>query len=226
SGKACFICEDERQISDLGLANMIECEYCNPLVALDTSQGKMVLEHMAAHIQHDPKVKKIDQPCGICLRPAPIFQFYLEKSKGANGGDRIDQRRSICKHQVQFHYSKASKVTTTSPCTNIPIRCPACSAKSSPAIWKYNLPLHFKHAHPNRSLDGFPDLDWSLTNFEREEIRKRWVKRQATSQRVRKKGDEPQFVISGAHRSDGGGMRYRHPYHMSANANHFLVHFV
>ncbi|TEB26935.1 hypothetical protein FA13DRAFT_1795184 [Coprinellus micaceus] len=189
-GKACFICEDECQISDLGLANMIECKYCDPLVALDTSQGKMVLEHMAAHIQHDPKVKKIDQPCGICLRPAPICQFYLEKSKGANGGDRIDQWHSICKHQVQFHYSKASKATT-----------------ASPSIWKYNLPLHFKHTHLNRSLDGFPDLNWSLTNFEREEIRKRWVKRQATPRRVRKKGDEPQFVISDAHRSDGGGMR-------------------
>lgn len=208
-GKACFLCEDERTIDDLGVANIIECEYCSPPVPLDASQGKKVLEHMAAHILYDPKVKKVDQPCGICLRPSPVCQHYLERSKGANGGLRIDVRRSSCKYQVRFHYSKASKSSASAPCTNIPIHCPACSAKTAPAVWKYNMRAHFAQRHPNQSLDDFPELDHTLTAFERTEMKSQWQKRQTTARRPRKKETAPQFTISEAHKASTlGYVRY------------------
>ncbi|RXW13089.1 hypothetical protein EST38_g12763, partial [Candolleomyces aberdarensis] len=95
-GKLCFLCEDKRDFKDIGGANIIECEFCDPAPTLDAAQGQRVLEHMAVHILFDPKVKASDEPCGLCLRPSPICRFYLKKGKGSQafGGVRCARLRA------------------------------------------------------------------------------------------------------------------------------------
>jgi hypothetical protein len=72
TGKVCFLCEDERDFKDIGGANIIECEFCDPAPSLDAAQGQRVLEHMAAHILFNSKIKASDEPCGLCLCSSPI----------------------------------------------------------------------------------------------------------------------------------------------------------
>src|SRR5271168_704608 len=47
SGRACFVCESDQELVELGSS---DCPHCSPSVALDLSQGQRVLKHVGAHI--------------------------------------------------------------------------------------------------------------------------------------------------------------------------------
>ncbi|KAJ7894909.1 hypothetical protein B0H14DRAFT_3426512 [Mycena olivaceomarginata] len=80
-GKLCFLCEDEtveHEIARIGC-----CAHCSPPVKL-SSRIPDILNHNAAHILFDPAIKAEDQPCGLCLRPAPQCTFVLKGSSSAD----------------------------------------------------------------------------------------------------------------------------------------------
>jgi hypothetical protein len=94
--------------------------------------------------------------------------------------------------------------TPTSPCTNVPVICPLCP-KTSPAVWKYNLKVHFKIKHPNQSLSEYSHL-WEITNFEKKMVEQIWQKRNNPAVRRPKKTTQPSIVVSDAHKSNNSAM--------------------
>ncbi|KAJ7307869.1 hypothetical protein DFH08DRAFT_632851, partial [Mycena albidolilacea] len=103
----------------------------------------------AAHILHDPTISHDSEPCGLCLRPAPLCQFTLTKGKGRNSKPKIQmsgKNTSQCRNLLSFQYSAAAEMTDASPRTNVPIRCPRCSV-DDPAVWRYNMEIHFRKQH-------------------------------------------------------------------------------
>jgi len=116
TGNACFVCESDQDLGDIGSMTSSDCPRCSPTVTLDLAQGQRVLEHIGSHILYDPTViQSIEPLCGLCLRPAQLCQFYLEKGKGAKGN------------------GIAAESTASSPCSNVPIHCPICP-QTDPAI--------------------------------------------------------------------------------------------
>ncbi|TEB19643.1 hypothetical protein FA13DRAFT_1646586, partial [Coprinellus micaceus] len=198
---ACFLCEDERDLKGLRGANTFECEFCEHSPALDISQSLRVIEHNAAHLLHDVKTKVSDQLCGLCLRPSPLCQFFLKKGKGAEASLTIDKKRSNCKYTIKFYYHKAATSTSSAPCSNIPLQCPRCPP-TSPAIWKYNMKVHFKEKHANHvNTSTYSDI-WDLTNFEKQSIKQIWKARYTTLVRRSKKTDSITIVASESHKSN------------------------
>ena len=199
-GKACFLCEDSTKTVDIGRLNTSTCPLCSPEITLDLSQGQRFLEHISAHILFDPKVDRTSEPCFLCLRPAPLCQFFLTKGKGARGSPKIDQSCSSgCPVKLTFSYSVAAKSSTSSPCSNVPVHCPICP-KLAPAVAKYNLKTHFLKAHPNVPVNNHESL-WRLSNFENAEMKNIWAKRQDVSVKRPKRSNIPPLVVSEVHRS-------------------------
>jgi len=155
---------------------MSDCPWCSPMITLNLSQGQRVLEHIGVHILYDPVVLQSMPLCGLCLRPAPLCQFFLTKGKGANGNVRIDQKASRgCLMTLNYSYSIAATSTSSSPCSNVPMCCELCS-KSDPAIWRYFMKTHFQEKHPNTPIAKYEHV-WTLSNFEMSEMKKIWGKR-------------------------------------------------
>ncbi|KAH6911154.1 hypothetical protein BKA70DRAFT_1460353 [Coprinopsis sp. MPI-PUGE-AT-0042] len=200
TGKSCFLCIDDRDFGMLGVTDLVECSNCDPPHPLDAGQGQRVLEHMAAHIRHDPKVKVVDEPCGLCLRPSPQCRIYLKKGKGAKGGWTVDQRCSLCKNLVHFYYGIAAVSSASSPCTNVPVTCPLCS-KDDPAVWKYNLGVHFANVRPHHASDPTYSNMWGIGNSEKLALKKLWKDRRSLPA-VRRKADTYQVVVSDTHASN------------------------
>ncbi|PPQ92922.1 LOW QUALITY PROTEIN: hypothetical protein CVT25_006605 [Psilocybe cyanescens] len=194
SGAACFLCNDDEQFADIGSS---DCPWCSPTVALDMSQGQRVLEHIGAHILHDPHVAKSMSLCRLCLRPAPLCQFFLKKGKGATGKLAINYTSSKgCLMKVKFSYGVAAESTSASPCPNVPLNCPLCP-KVEPTIWQYFLKIHFQEKHPNAPFEKYTHL-WTLSNFEETEMKNIWKKRFKSTRRS-KKSKIPPLVISEDH---------------------------
>lgn len=183
----------------------MECEFCEPPPVLDISQSKKVLEHNAGHILHDPKVKRSDEPCGLCLRPSPLCVFYIKKGKGANASLTVDKKRSVCKYPIKFYYQKAVNSMEGSPCSNVPILCPICGPKA-PAVWKYNLHAHFQHKHPSQLTNSKYTQLWHLTNFEKHEVSEIWKKRHNISVRRSNQPNDDDLPVSDVHKSTNAAM--------------------
>jgi hypothetical protein len=130
-----------------------ECTLCSPVVILNLSQNQRILEHTPAHILHDPKVERTMEPCGLCLCPAPLCQFFLKKGKGANWTLKIDKYMG-CPLKPSFSYGVASKSSSFSPCSNVPIACPLCPEKGVPAVWKYNMKDRMQNVHKMAMLSN------------------------------------------------------------------------
>jgi len=187
-------------VVDISKLNVNHCPACGPDVTLDLSQGQRVLEHLGAHILHDPKVERLVERCGLCLRPSPICEYYLKKGKGARASTKIDQGKSRgCTTKLNFSYGVAAESTSSSPCSNVPRCCPLCP-KSSPAIWRYSFKSHFQNTHNNADLSKYAYL-WELSNFEVTEMKKIWGKRFIVSVKRPKRSTLPPLVVSDAHRS-------------------------
>ena len=125
-------------------------------------QAPRVLEHMAAHILFDPQIKQSDKPCGLCLRPMDVCKLYLKQGKGAGASDQVDFAKSTCVKKVDFSYMTASISTSSSPSSNVPLRCPICPA-AEPCVWQYNLPYHMQAKHPAISLTPHEPI-WKISH--------------------------------------------------------------
>ncbi|KAF8148942.1 hypothetical protein B0H34DRAFT_668127, partial [Crassisporium funariophilum] len=177
-----------------------DCPQCSPAVTLDLSQGQRVLEHIGAHILFDPSIIHSALPlCGLCLRPAPLCQYFLKKGKGVHASLTINTESSKgCLIKTKYSYRVASESTASSPCSNVPLRCPLCP-KADPAVWRYFLKTHFLEKHKTATLSKYEHL-WKLTNFETSEMRKIWAKRMtATVKRTKKPQRAPLVVLEDHH---------------------------
>ena len=197
SGAACFLCSEDSQVVNIGSA---ECPRCSPTVTLDLSHGQRVLEHIGAHVLHDPGLNKSTPLCGLCLRPAPLCQFFLKKGKGANGRLRVNETLSRgCLVKVKYAYHVASKSTASSPCSNVPIQCPLCP-NADPVVWRYFMKTHFREVHPNAPILKYDHL-WKISNFEISEMKKIWAKRLIVTATRTRKTKIPPLIISEDHRA-------------------------
>lgn len=163
-GKSCFVCKFlNSELNNInGTTN--SCTLCLPHFEFGLKQGSRVLEHIGAHILHDPHILHEDEPCGMCLHPLSICRIFLRH--GAKGIPKIHASKSSgCGNFLTFHYSIATKSTLTSPCSNVPLPCPIFPDKVLPAVWKYNMHYHISSKHPNASLMRYVPL-WELTRFE------------------------------------------------------------
>jgi hypothetical protein len=200
-GQACFVCESDENTHELDDDNLSTCPNCSPMVTFEITQGQRILSHIGAHILHDPKVDRSSEPCGLCLQPSPMCQFYLKKGKGAKGTLKINHAASKgCPNLIKFSYGTASRSSKSSPCSNVPIRCPLCSS-SDPAVWKYNMKFHFKLTHPSAPLSKYDHL-WLLSSFEKSQLAGFWKDRyKVTVKRPNKKNKVSPLQISEAHSS-------------------------
>lgn len=207
-GKACFLCERGTLTgavndSDINLDNSdsVACPYCkSPTISLDLGKGPRLLEHFGAHVLFDQNINRVDEPCGLCLRPAALCLYYLKKGKGVKGKLKVDKERTrSCPIKSTFAYTVASTSTPSSPCSNVPVLCPLCS-KLEPAVWRYNLSYHFNAVHPNADLRKYTHL-WKLSKFETDEMKKIWDDRQRVVVKRPRKTKNLTLVVSEAHRS-------------------------
>lgn len=153
---------------------------------------------MAAHILFDPKVIREHQPCGLCLRSAPVCLFIVAKRDGHP--NRINWKTSIgCQNPVHFQYANAEKSTTASPCSNVPLNCPLCPLKS-PAVWRYNLKYHIMDQHSNTPRDRYRDL-WEISDTEVKALRTVWNTRNrgGTTSKRGNESSKKKIIISDAH---------------------------
>src|ERR1700678_2398807 len=205
-GKACFFCESNSHPAhvegfDPENLNSVICPLCtSPSVSLDLDHGQHVFEHIGAHVLFDRSVTRTEEPCGLCLHPAAICQYYLKKGKGTHESLKIDQEKTrTCPTKPKLSYGIASVSTQALPCSNIPIICPLC-LKLEPAVWRYNMKNHFSQAHPNADLTKYTNL-WDLSNFEIQEMKKKWANCHCMPVKRGKKLKAAPLVISDAHRS-------------------------
>ncbi|KAF8066505.1 hypothetical protein FPV67DRAFT_1652976 [Lyophyllum atratum] len=187
--------------STLELSTSHVCPRCSPEVPFDTKHPQQTLAHVGAHILHDRKPGLSTEPCGLCLRPSALCRFFLTKSKGADGGPKIDTTRSRgCPNMVNFKYAVAANSTATSPCSNVPVSCPLCPVKTSPAVWRYNWKAHFESTHPTVIFADYSSVS-DLSNFEKAAMKRVWKDRhKVIVKRVIKK-QLPHLEVSAAHSS-------------------------
>lgn len=165
---------------------------------LSTRQQAVLLNHLAAHILHSSDIDRLANPCGFCLSTGETCAIYLKKTKGARGGDSVDMNNSHCPGKYKLIVSKASRSTTRSPSTNIPVRCPLCK-KGARAIWKYNLEHHLRRVH-KQDPEKFAPL-WKISDGEKQALKAllntqpRQTKRKCQS----KKAADTAAQISDAH---------------------------
>ena len=200
---ACFVCDEKPSNADTKADadnENSDCPRCGPSVTLNWKNGQRVLKHMGAHILHDGKVDSSIELCGLCLRPAPMCQFYLRKACGTAGSISIDRKKSSCINMIQFNYATASTSSEASPCSNVPITCPLC-LDHRPAVWRYSLQAHFRRQHLLQSHSNFP-IKVSLSQSEKDGMQEVWTSRRMVQRyRKSKPNNKPLLTISEAHRA-------------------------
>lgn len=196
-GKACFVCEQDEPDGHINNENA-DCLLCGPKVHLNRSSGQRVLEHMGAHLLFDNSIGRSTERCGLCLRPSPMCRLIVKKGRGANSSPRIDVDSSTCVNLVRFNYATAARSSEGSPCSNVPINCPLCPEKS-PAVWTYNLNMHFRERHKLRSQALFP-IKAQLSKSEEHGMRQIWEQRFST-RKPRRRTKKAALVLSEAHSS-------------------------
>jgi hypothetical protein len=199
-GKACFVCEHEDSTSVPSNAQS-NCSVCGPRAQLDRSNAQRILEHMGAHVLHDPSLDRTQEMCGLCLRPSPMCRIRLRKGRGSSAGYNVDREKSACTNLIRFNYASAADSSSRSPCTNVPIICPLCP-KSSPAVWKYSLHIHFRHRHKITVPASFP-IQVHISESEKDAMKVIWDARLKVqkARRSRKSKMAIPMVISQAHSS-------------------------
>ncbi|KZS86620.1 hypothetical protein SISNIDRAFT_420695, partial [Sistotremastrum niveocremeum HHB9708] len=204
TNKAAFLCEsdsDEREMLPSGQKHF--CPYCPNNVPLDFTNGPAILSHFAMHKLFDPKVTQDEdtEHCGFCLRPTVLCFFFLHKVRGQKGTIQIDDKKTAgCINYGPFgvkriNYTIASQSTPSSPCSNVPLRCPCCP-EHAPCVWKYNLKKHLQRHDVDP--EQYSAL-WEISKTEKTSLKALWDKRNTRTRHVVE--EEPPFKISEAHSS-------------------------
>jgi hypothetical protein len=159
---------------------------------------------MAAHHLHGPPLT-YPNPCGLCLSPGGTCEFFLKSSEGSKDGAKaIDMRKSHCPYlkKRRFDLGRASESKESSPSSNIPIECPLCPSKGpnkASAVWKYNMPEHFRTVHPRANWEEYAKL-YEIMPAERSWLKKVWNTRLKVKKPYKTKSKElGALSISDAH---------------------------
>ena len=129
------------------------CSYCDTKAVINPSHNQRILEHMAAHIQHDPTLSPTQEVCGLCLQPSPLCQIFLKKWTDVKGTYQVNYMCLSCPNlstSRHLQYTQAAKSTSGSPCSNVPVICPLCMDHAA-AVWTHCLELHFTISNLNQS---------------------------------------------------------------------------
>lgn len=176
----------------------LTCPKCHPTITFDGSLRQHILEHIGAHILHDPTVDRSSEPCGLCLRPAPLCKIVLKKVKRGASKFAIDMQASNCPNLVKFSITIAAKCSESSPCTNHPMHCPYCS-RSSPAVWSYTFQQHLRRVHQKAPISGHKSV-WAMSKLEKDGMRRVWELR-LKQPKVHSRMQRMPLVISETHLS-------------------------
>lgn len=178
----------------------LTCPNCQPIITFNPLHRQRIVEHISAHILHDRSVNRASEPCGLCLRPAPLCKIILKKAKGKNGKISINMNASSCPNLVNLSIKVATGCSESSPCTNHPVACPYCdNSEASPVVWSYNFRFHLLQKHPRVSLENHSDI-FTLTKFEKDGMKGMWDHRHK-QQKLHRKTQRPPLVILETHRS-------------------------
>ncbi|KAF9006383.1 hypothetical protein BDZ89DRAFT_1233208 [Hymenopellis radicata] len=183
-GKACFVCENDGKEREIVSAAEYKCTHCQPPVPLPKKDGPRTIEHAAAHQLFDSQIDRAQEPCGLCLRPAGVF----------------DWKKSTCANQVNFSYARAAASTDSSPCSNVPVRCPECNDVKAPAVWSYNMLAHLKRRHPHVDFEAYEDK-YKIDDFEYDMLKNVWANRHKKQKKRKSKKKIATLLISEAHSS-------------------------
>ncbi|KAH8989846.1 hypothetical protein EDB83DRAFT_2480927 [Lactarius deliciosus] len=197
SGMACFVAETVYEVREF---NTHECPACEPPVQLNTVNGQRVLAHIGSHVLHDPTLDKSGEPCGLCLRPANTCIIHLMRRSGRNYQWTLKYSGIVpCPNATNFSYSAAMVSSESSPCSNVPLQCPYCP-DGSPAVWRYNMRLHFRLRHQGVDATRHEDL-WKITAGEADAMAEIWTNRLKQPKRRGKGKQKAPLKVSEAHSS-------------------------
>lgn len=126
------------------------------------------------------------------------------KGKGAKASHRVD-RAIGCTRALNFSYKPASSSSDKAPCSNVPLPCPLCPEKSSPAVWRYNLEAHLRKVHSAAAVERYRSM-WELLDAEKKGMERVWVNRKKTAKK--RKPNAPKITASEAHKSVAPLHRY------------------
>jgi len=137
-----------------------------------------------------------------------MFEKTGGQQEESERGGRQGQGKSSCKYSLTWTYSIAAESLKASPCSNVPVACPICSQidPKAPAVWKYNLRVHFLNKHPQDVNKPEYTSLWHLTNFEKTEIEQIWKRRHTIPVRRAKRVGDYSVVVSDAHKSNNAAM--------------------
>ncbi|KAJ7049330.1 hypothetical protein C8F01DRAFT_1352687, partial [Mycena amicta] len=133
-----YVAAADTSVADTFLESTV-CDICGAKLKNQKRQnhlGRHILMHLLEVT--DPKAKKqitSRYPCGFCGGDAASCALSIDSGKA----------ESDCPYHYPFLVSAASKVTATTPCTNIPIKCPLYACKET--HWKYNFLRHLEDRH-------------------------------------------------------------------------------
>lgn len=198
--KACFACRSETGELDDISGTLNSCTLCSPPFEFASKKGSRPLEHIGAHILFDKSLIREEQLCGICLRPAARCRIFLGRSTTKQPNINM-AKTSGCGNinALGFRYAVAAESTDTSPCSNVPIPCPLCPAKLSPAVWRYNMEYHLRIAHPEANVEKYTSL-YTLSTSEMQMMKVFWNDRKKVVLHRSGKGKAAsELVISEAH---------------------------
>ena len=179
---------------------MHECPGCPQTTHLDKSNGQRVLAHIGSHILHDESIDRSLEPCRLCLRPIALCTIYLTKQSARNNHWTLKYGGTIpCPNVTSFSYAAAMVSSESSPCSNVPIRCPYCP-DGSPAVWRYNIQSHLQNRHRGVNPEKHKEL-WVLTKEEEATMAVIWKHRHKQPKRRRNGKPELPLRLSEAHSS-------------------------
>jgi hypothetical protein len=195
------VCEVASKTDSAKIDSHTDCSRCRPATKIDWDNMQRVLEHMGAHILHDPKLSRMEERCGLCLQPAAMCLIYVTKGRGASERSTVNFTKSTCPNLVRFNYKNASESSEKCPCSNVPITCSLCPL-GSPAVWTYSLEAHFQGRHRLTSHAHFP-IPVEQSQSEKDGMKRVWLAclKNCKSYNSKKKWHTPPLAILEAHRS-------------------------
>jgi hypothetical protein len=117
-------------------------------------------QHIGYHLLTDGALRPANSlPCGLCGGPSSQFSSDLSQAVGCAVWlkGRSAQPEIACKllGRTTFSMVPAKKCAASTPCTNVPLKCPVCPSKPGVVHWKLNMIEHFKRAHGGKLPEGF-----------------------------------------------------------------------
>ena len=104
-----------------------------------------LLEKMRSHVACRMLSGLIENACGYCGQ-STCYSIFKKTRFVKKTDTQYYKVQSNCPYFV-FHSKTPRNFSTRNKCTNHLLVCPATACEIP--VWKYNLPAHYRSAHPN-----------------------------------------------------------------------------